>query len=69
LYQYVDGVVTKVATSGNIATGSTLYIGQEGNYTDRQYSGGIAVVRIFNRALHPNEVYEHWHAEKGRFGL
>jgi hypothetical protein len=69
LYQYVDSVVTRVVTSGNAATGSTLDIGQETGQTSRQYSGGIAVVRIYNRALHPNEVYEHWHAEKGRFGV
>jgi hypothetical protein len=67
LYQYVDGVVTRAATVGNQATGGTLNIGRESD--GRQFSGGIAIIRIYNRALHPNEVYEHWHAEKGRFGL
>jgi hypothetical protein len=67
LYQYVDGGVTRVATSGNQTTGALLNIGREGS--SRQFSGGIAVIRIYNRALHPNEVYDHWYAEKGRFGL
>jgi hypothetical protein len=29
----------------------------------------MAVIRIYRRALFPEEVYEHWYAEKGRFGL
>lgn len=67
LYQYVDGSVGKVGTSGDANTGGTLNIGRESD--DRQFSGGIAVIRIYRRALHPEEVYEHWYAEKGRFGL
>ena len=67
IYQYVDGVVNKTATSGNAATGSGLIIGREGS--SRQFSGGMAVIRIYRRALHPNEVYDNWYAEKARFGL
>lgn len=67
LYQYVDGSVRKVATVGNAAHGATLSIGKESN--DRQFSGGMAVIRIYRRALSPEEVYEHWYAEKGRFGV
>lgn len=67
LYQYVDGGVTRAATVGTQNTGGTLNIGREGS--SRQFSGAIAIIRIYNRALHPNEVYEHWYAEKGRFGL
>lgn len=67
LYQYVDGVITRVATSGNASFGTTLNIGRESD--DRQFSGGMAVIRIYRRALFPEEVYEHWYAEKGRFGL
>lgn len=66
LFQYVDGVVRRAATSGNAATGATLQIGRESD--DRQFSGGMAVIRIYRRALFPEEVYEHWLAEKGRFG-
>lgn len=67
LYQYVDSVVTRVATVGNAATGGTLNIGREQD--NRQFSGGMAVIRIYNRSLHPTEVYDHWYAEKARFGL
>jgi hypothetical protein len=67
LYQYVDGTVTRVATSGIAATGSNVIIGRE--QSSRQFSGGMAIVRIYRRALFPEEVYEHWYAEKGRFGL
>jgi hypothetical protein len=67
LYQYVDGGVTRAATVGNAAHGSQLAIGRENG--TRQFSGAIAIIRIYNRALHPNEVYDHWYAEKGRFGL
>ena len=67
LYQYVDGSVRKVATVGNAAHGATLNIGRESD--DRQFSGGMAVIRIYRRALFPEEVYDHWYAEKGRFGV
>ena len=67
LYQYVDGSVRKVATVGNASHGATLSIGKESD--DRQFSGGMAVIRIYRRALFPEEVYDHWYAEKGRFGV
>ena len=67
LYQYVDGSVRKVDTVGNAAHGADLRIGKESD--DRQFSGGMAVIRIYRRALFPEEVYDHWYAEKGRFGV
>lgn len=67
LFQYVDGVVRRAATSGNAAHGSSLNIGRE--QSSRQFSGGMAVIRIYRRALFPEEVYDHWYAEKGRFGV
>lgn len=67
VFQYVDGSVRRAATSGNAATGSVLRIGRE--QQSRQFSGGMAVIRIYRRALHPNEVYDNWYAEKARFGL
>lgn len=67
LYQYVDGNITKITTSGNANPGNTLNIGREGS--SRQFSGGIAVIRIYNRALDSDEIFDHWYMERQRFGI
>jgi len=67
LYQYANNSVTSIATSGNANPGSTLNIGRESS--GRQYSGGIAVIRIYHRALDPDEVFDHYYTERLRFGV
>jgi hypothetical protein len=68
LHQWVDGeygVVKGVTGSSTPNTG--INIGRESS--GRQFSGYIAVVRVYNRALNGYEVMENFNAEKGRFGV
>jgi len=67
LYQWVDGNKTSVTTSGNASTGTDLNIGRESS--TRQFSGGIAIIRIYNKALTDDEVLGNFNSEKDRFGL
>lgn len=68
LYQYINGnqenLVSTVASGGYYYSG--LNIGWEGD--GRQFAGGIAVIRVYNRALSPQEVTQTYNAQKTRFG-
>lgn len=71
MYQWSNmtcGQTTGVSGSASTA-GYALYIGMEQTYTPRQYAGGIALIRIYNRALQAHEVLNNYLAEKSRFGL
>jgi len=68
LRQWTDGVkttVTGVTTSATNLTG--VEIGEEG--VSRQFSGGIAQARIYNRALTDQEVLDNFNATRGIFGV
>jgi hypothetical protein len=68
VFQYVNGVNSgNGASQGDAAPGQVLTIGRESE--SRQFSGGIAVIRIYNRALSPDEVFQNFTAEKNRFGI
>jgi len=69
LYQYTNGVKASVDASsqGNAAAGTNLIIGRESD--NRQFAGGIAIIRIYNRALSTSEVVRNFAADKYRFGL
>jgi Concanavalin A-like lectin/glucanases superfamily len=56
-------------TVGNSNAGNYIYIGLETGSPTRQFSGGIALIRVWSRALMPHEIYNNYLAEKGRFGL
>ena len=68
LYQYINGnlenTVTTVASSG--AYYNDLNIGHEGD--GRQFSGGIAVIKVYNAALSGAEVLQNYNSQKTRFG-
>jgi hypothetical protein len=67
LYQYINGnqenIVSTIASSGYYY--SELNIGWEGD--SRQFAGGIATIRVYNRALTNLEVYQTYNAQKNRF--
>ena len=67
----VENLARKFSTtqqaSGVLSINDLLQIGNEGG--GRQFSGAIAVVRIYNRALNAYEVYENFQAQRGRFGI
>lgn len=68
LNQWVDGNYAYVRDIVGTSTANTnLIIGREGS--SRQFSGGIAIIRIYNRALNNYEVYENFQAQRGRFGI
>jgi len=68
LNQWVDGNYSVVRNIiGPSSANTAIQIGNEGG--GRQFSGGIAVVRIYNRALNNYEVYENFQAQRGRFGI
>lgn len=67
LYQWVNGVRTEVTTSGNASTGTDLRIGREDS--SRQFSGGIAVIRVYNTALTHDDVTNNFNALRKRFGV
>lgn len=68
LYQYVNGVLSN--TVGTVASSGSYYndlnIGHEGD--GRQFSGGIAVIKVYNTALSSDEVAQNYNAQKTRFG-
>ena len=47
--------------------GTEIQIGWEGN--GRQFSGGIALIRQYNRALSDAEVRDNFHSTRQRFGI
>ena len=66
--QFLNGTKTTASTSGtNASRTSGLQIGWEGN--SRQFSGGIAAIHIYSRALSDAEVTSNFNALKVRFGL
>jgi hypothetical protein len=68
IFQYKNGLTSgNAATQGDATPGQNITIGRESE--GRQFSGGIAVVRIYNRALSGDEVFQNFTAEKNRFGI
>lgn len=67
IYQFTNNVkTTGTTTQGYASTGASLNIGQES--ASRQFAGGIAFVRMYNRALSDSEVTQNYNAVRGRFG-
>ena len=69
LYQYTNGVksASDGSSVGNSAGGTSLNIGQESS--DRQFAGGIAIIRMYNAPLTSVQVLQNYNATKSRFGL
>lgn len=68
VHQWTDGNYGKVfSVTGTSTANNTLIIGRESS--GRQFSGGIAIVRIYNRALSNAEVLSNFNANRGRFGI
>jgi hypothetical protein len=69
LYQYTNGVksASDGSSVGNSPGGTSLNIGQESS--DRQFSGGIAIIRMYNIPLSSAQVLQNYNATKSRFGL
>lgn len=67
LAQYLNGTKTTASTSGTTANQTSgIQIGWEGD--SRQFSGGIAAIHIYSRALSDEEVTSNYNMQKSRFG-
>lgn len=67
LSQFLNGTKTTASTSGVTANQTNgLQIGWEAD--GRQYSGGIASIQIYDRALTDAEVTQNYNAFRSRFG-
>ena len=66
MHQWI-GMTTGQVTSvqGNASAGTIINIGRESS--GRQYSGGIAIVRVWNRALQAHEILNNYLAKKFYF--
>ena len=66
IYQYINMTKTSAVTQGNNISGGYVEMGMENS--DRQYTGGIGVMRIYNRSLTDAEVTQNYNAVRSRFG-
>lgn len=77
LYLYINGVLLYTLTyfSGTYDTGGKVVFGQEqdsvggGFSTEQDFTGNLAVFRIYDKQLTSAEVLQNYNATKGRFGL
>jgi hypothetical protein len=53
--------------TGTSTTNPYVIIGRQGS--SRQFSGGISIIRIYNRALNPYEIMENFNADRESFGI
>jgi Concanavalin A-like lectin/glucanases superfamily len=68
---YINGIYVGGSLStglyANVTAGAMKVGGSGSNAQD--YTGNIANVKIYNRALSPTEVYQNYNALRGRYGL
>jgi hypothetical protein len=68
VHQWTDGNYGKVfGVTGTSTSNPTWQIGRESS--GRQFSGAIAVIKMYNRALSGAEVLANFNALRGRFGI
>ncbi len=67
---YVNGVLVRDTTfTGTPNSGGGLLIGRGFYGGSYNYSGSIAIVKYYNRALTAQEVLQNFNATRGRFGV
>ena len=66
-YQWTNGVKTFQTTSGTPLLNTGVYLMGAG--ANRQLSGGVAVLRVYNRALTDEEVLFNFNNSRRRFGI
>lgn len=69
IYQWTNGTKTSATAVGNSAVTSGFVIGMQASDSTRQFSGGIGLVNLYNRALSDAEVTQNFSALRGRFGI
>jgi hypothetical protein len=68
---YLGGQNTVTYTGGLSIklSGTTLHVGRFVFQTGREFNGNIASIKIYNKALSPQEIRQNYNALKGRYGL
>jgi hypothetical protein len=69
---YVNAVSQSTQTvtgTPNVSGSINLEIGRFGTLTNYNFSGSIANVQVYNRALSASEIQQNYNALKSRFGL
>ena len=68
LKQFIDGTKYTVSNiTGTTTANTSINIGRESS--GRQFAGGIAVIKVYNRDLSDEEVLINYNQQKVRFGL
>jgi len=66
---YVNGVLSQSISDNRNVTTNNVNIGRWQTAPSRPFSGNIAQVSIYNRALTAEEIQQNFNATRGRFGL
>ena len=66
---YVNGVLSQSISDNRNVTTNNVNIGRWQTAPSRPFSGNIAQVSIYNRALTASEVKQNFNATRGRFGV
>ena len=67
-YKNAVQTLTTAAPTGSVSGTTALYIGSNVG-TNLYYSGEVAAVQIYNRALTPAEIQRNFEALRGRYGI
>ena len=65
---YINGVLDATYSESGSQTPGNLRIGSNDAGTSEYFTGDLAIVRLYNRALSQTEVIQNFNAQKSRFG-
>jgi hypothetical protein len=67
---YINGVLSSTGIlTGSITNSQNYRIGTDVNGTAEPFAGHLYLMRVYNRALNPYEIFENFQANRGRVGL
>jgi hypothetical protein len=67
---YINGVLSNTGIlTGSITNSQNYRIGTDVNGTAEPFAGHLYLMRVYNRALNPYEIFENFQANRVRFGL
>jgi hypothetical protein len=69
-FAYNEGMSGATVTTSKLPNNVTRTINEIGGTSSfGQYTGRIAIIRLYNRALSATEVLQNYNAQKARFGI
>jgi hypothetical protein len=66
-FGYLNSTQVSTSSGGMVANNFPIYLGLDSEL--EMFKGKMAIVRIYNRALTPQEILQNYLAQKSRFGL